>query len=182
MSAPLFSKGTRFLLCLFVIKFPLFDIEIPDGLHNRCNHRGHFRNSGHNLGAETPGPAGTPQPDPRQDRAGSSCDPHRNQGNAESWKTHHKGQKHCSQPKARERFHLTLVQTTLQVTGFHRDGDQTHASPRRKDRHAGNVCQRCGSSWGRTPAKETLWRQRWSPSDWQVSGLGTSSPGENVRK
>ena len=130
MSAHLFSQGIRFLLCLFVIKFPLFDIEIPDGLHIRCNHRGHFRNYGHNLGAETPVPAGTPQPDPRQETAGSSCGPHRNQGNAESWKTHHNGQKHCSQPKARERFHLTLVQIMLQVTGFHRDRDQTHASPR----------------------------------------------------
>ena len=130
MSAHLFSKRTRFLLCLFDIEFPLFDIEIPDGLHIRCNHRGHFRNYGHNLGAETPVPAGTPQPDPRQETAGSSCGPLRNQGNAESWKTHNKGQKHCSQPKARERFHLTLVQTMPQVTRFHRDRDQTHASPR----------------------------------------------------
>ena len=30
----------------------------------------------------------------------------------------------------RERFPLPLVQTVLQVTGFHRDTDQTHASPR----------------------------------------------------
>ena len=156
MSAHLFLKQTRFHLCLFDIEFPLFDIEIPDGSQIRCNHRGHFRNYGHNLGAETPVPAGTPQPDPRQHRAGSSCGPHRNQGNAESWKTHNKGQKHCSQPKARERFHLTLVQTIHQVTGFHKDRHQTHASPRGEDRHVGS--HRCGSSRRRTPAKETLWR------------------------
>ena len=99
VSAHLFSQGIRFLLCLFVIKFPLFDIEIPDGSHIRCNRRGRFRNYGHNLGAETPVPAGTPQPDPRQETAGSSCGPHRNQGNAESWKTHHNAPKHCSRPK-----------------------------------------------------------------------------------
>lgn len=40
--------------------------------------------------------------------------------------------------------------------------------------------QRCGSSRGRTLAKETLWGQHRSPSDRQVSGLGTSSPGHNV--
>ncbi|VCX38054.1 unnamed protein product [Gulo gulo] len=95
----------------------------------RCNHRAPFRNYGHNLGVKTPVPAGTPQPDPRQDTAVSSCGPHRNQGNAESWKIHYRGQTHCSQPKAREKFHLTLLQTRLQVMGFHRDRDQMHASP-----------------------------------------------------
>ena len=33
--------------------------------------------------------------------------------------------------------------------------------------HAGSMCQRGGSSQGRTPAKETLWRQSWLPPDWK---------------
>ncbi|VCX10702.1 unnamed protein product [Gulo gulo] len=50
---------------------------------------------------------------------GSSRGPHRNEENAESWKTQHRGQTHRSQPQAREKFHLTLLQTRLQVTGCH---------------------------------------------------------------
>ena len=115
-----------------------------------------------------------------EDPAGSSCGPHRNQGNAKSWKIHHREQMLCSQPKAREKFHLTLLQTRFQVTWSHRDRPNTCKS-KGEDRHVGNICQRCGSSQGRTLAKETLWRQHWSPSERQVSGLGTSSPGENVR-
>lgn len=46
----------------------------------------------------------------------------------------------------------------------------------------GSMCQRHRSSQGRTLAKETLWRQHWSPSHRLESGLGTSSPRENVRK
>lgn len=111
------------------IEFPFFAVETPDGLQMRCNHRGAFRNYGHNLGAENPVPVETPQPDPRQGMAGSTCGPHGNQGKGESWGRLHTGQTHCSQPKARERFRLTLLQTRLQVTGFHRDRDQMHANP-----------------------------------------------------
>ena len=39
-----------------------------------------------------------------------------------------------------------------------------------------------GWSLGGTQASETRGRQQWSPSDGQVSGLGTGSPGDNVRK
>ena len=34
-----------------------------------------------------------------------------------------------------------------------------------EERHAGSMCQRCGSSRGRAPAKETLWGVHWSRSD-----------------
>ena len=46
----------------------------------------------------------------------------------------------------------------------------------------GSRRQRCGASRGGTQASETRWRQCWSPSDGQISGLGTGSPGDNVRK
>ena len=62
-----------------------------------------------------------------------------------------------------------------------RDGGQTCPSPRGGDPH-GSRHQRCGSSRGGTRASETPRRQRWSPSDGQVSGLGNGSPGDNVRK
>ena len=44
------------------------------------------------------------------------------------------------------------------------------------------MCQEMQELPGKGSGKETLGRQCWSPSDRQVSGLGTSSPGENVRK
>ena len=66
----------------------------------------------------------------RQGMAASSWGPHRNQGNTERWKTHHRQQRHRSQPKARERFPLPLVQTRHQVTVSHRDRDQRHTSRR----------------------------------------------------
>ena len=109
VSAPIF-KGPLFgvwfglvwfgfcFFSLFDIEFPLLVVETPNGLQRRCHPRDPFRNSGHNLGAKAPVPAGTPQSVPRQDTAVSSCGPHRNQGNAESWKTHRGGQKHRSQP------------------------------------------------------------------------------------
>ena len=156
-NAHLFSKGTPFFLCLFDIEFPVFDIEIPGGLQIRCNHRGPFSKYGHNLGAETPVPAGTPQPDPRQDTAGSTCDPHRHQGNPESWKTPQRA-KGLLTTQGQRKVPLPLGQTVLQVTGFPRDRDHTHASPR------GRICMRVYESemWelpGRTPARETTRKQ-----------------------
>ena len=62
-----------------------------------------------------------------------------------------------------------------------RDGGHTCPSPRGGDPH-GSRRQRCGSSRGGTRASETRGRQRWSTSEGQVSGLGTASPGDNVRK
>ena len=62
-----------------------------------------------------------------------------------------------------------------------RDGGHTCPSPRGGDPHRSRR-QRCGSSQGGTRASETPGRQRWSPSDGQVSGLGNGSPGDNVRK
>ena len=61
------------------------------------------------------------------------------------------------------------------------DGGQTRPSPRGGSPH-GSRRQRCGASRGGTRASETQGTQRWSPSDGQVSGLGTGSPGGNVRK
>ena len=46
----------------------------------------------------------------------------------------------------------------------------------------GNRRQICGTSRGGTRVAETRGRQWWSPSDGQVSGLGTGSLGVHVRK
>ena len=62
-----------------------------------------------------------------------------------------------------------------------RDGGQTCPSPRGGDPH-GSRRQRCGTSRGGTRVAETRGRQWWSPSDGQVSGLGTGSLGVHVRK
>ena len=62
-----------------------------------------------------------------------------------------------------------------------RDGGQTFPSPRGGDPH-GSRRQRCGTSRGGTRVAETRGRQRWSPSDGQVSGLGTGSLSVHVRK
>ena len=61
--------------------------------------------------------------------SGSTCDPHRHQGNAESWKTPQRA-KALLMTQGQGKVPLPLVQTVLQVTGFPRDRDQTYASPR----------------------------------------------------
>ena len=87
---------------------------------------------------------------------------------------------HPSRPRART-VHRPLGQIMHQSQCVPRDGGQTRPRPRGSDPH-GSRRQRCGTSRGGTRARETQGRQRWSPSDGQVSGLGTSHPGDKVRK
>ena len=164
MSAHLFSTGTPFFLCLFDTASPLFDTEIPDGLQIRHDHRDHFRNYGHNLRAETPVPAGTPQPELIQETAGSSCDPQKPG----------KCRKLADTPQRAKALLTTQGQRKVSpASGPNRapshwvpQGPRPNTCKSKgEDGHAGSMCQRCASSQGRAPAKETLWRKHWSRSD-----------------
>ena len=102
--------------------------------------------------------------------SGSTCDPHRHRGNAESWKTPQRP-KALFTTQGQRKVPLPLVQTVLQVTGFPRDRDQTHASPRGRIGTWG-VCVRdvrapreglrqrkpCGGSTGHVPTNRYLVR------------------------
>ena len=121
----------------------------------------------------------TPQPDAREDTAGSPIaqtetgrcrrlDGHTTEGRA-SLMTQGQKSSQVSGPNNAPK--------PVRSPGWRPDPSQSKGGGPHGSRR-----QRCGASRGGTQASETRWRQCWSPSDGQISGLGTGSPGDNVRK
>lgn len=58
------------------------------------------------------------RPEDRQEMAGSSCGQNKIKKNVESWKNKLQTQKHSSQPKARERLTIPVMQKTSKVNAI----------------------------------------------------------------